>query len=81
VTTPDSTSRTRKAVRAYLAEWSGRVVLHSLPADAPDCNPVERVWRRLHEAVTRNHRRQSMDELLDLTFEWFSTRTRFRPKG
>jgi putative transposase len=67
-----------KAVRAYLAEWAGRVVLHYLPAYSPDTNPVERVWWRLHEAVTRNHRCRSMDELLDLTFDWFQTRTYFR---
>jgi putative transposase len=67
-----------KAVKEYLAAWEGRVVLHYLPAYAPDTNPVERVWWRLHEAVTRNHRCQSMDELLDLTFDWFATRTHFR---
>ena len=65
-------------MRAYLAAWGGRVVPHDLPSYAPDCNPVERVWWRLHEAVTRNHRCQRMDELLDLTFEWFATRTHFR---
>ena len=67
-----------KVVRAYLAEWSGRVVLHYLPTYSPDTNPVERVWWRLHEAVTRNHRCRSMQELLDLTFNWFETRTHFR---
>ena len=67
-----------KAVRAYLAEWSGRVVLHYLPTYSPDCNPVERVWWRLHEAITRNHRCRTMDELLDLTFDWFACRTHFR---
>ena len=67
-----------KAVRAYLAEWSGRVVLHYLPTYSPDCNPVEQVWWRLHEAVTRNHRCKTMDELLDLTFDWFASRTYFR---
>ena len=61
-----------------MGEWSGRVVLHYLPTYAPDCNPVERVWWRLHEAVTRNHRCRTMDELLDLTFDWFATRTHFR---
>jgi putative transposase len=70
-----------KAVRAYLAEWGNRVVLHYLPTYAPETNPVERVWWRLHEAVTRNHRCQSMDELLDLTFDWFATRTHFRVKS
>ena len=67
-----------KAVQAYLAAWEGRVVLHYLPTYSPDCNPVERVWWRLHEAVTRNHRCKSMNELLDLTFDWFATRTHFR---
>jgi putative transposase len=67
-----------KAVRAYLAEWGHRVVLHYLPTYAPDTNPIERVWWRLHEAVTRNHRCQSMAELLDLTFDWFASRTHFR---
>lgn len=67
-----------KAVMKYLAEWAGRVVLHYLPADSPDTNLVERVWWRLHEAVTRNHRCQTMDELMDLTFDWFATRTHFR---
>jgi transposase len=67
-----------KAVEKYLAAWAGRVVLHYLPTYAPDTNPVERVWWRLHEAVTRNHRCRSMDELLDLTFAWFATRTHFR---
>jgi transposase len=70
-----------KAVRAYLAEWSDRVVLHYLPTYSPDCNPVERVWWRLHEAVTRNHRCRTMDELLDLTFDWFASRTHFRVRS
>jgi putative transposase len=72
---------TSKAVREYLAQWSGRVMLHFLPTYSPECNPVERVWWRLHEAVTRNHRCQSMDELLDLTFDWFATRTHFRVRS
>jgi transposase len=64
-------------VRAYLKEWGARVKVHYLPTYAPECNPIERVWWRLHEAVTRNHRCQSMQELLDLTFGWLSERRRF----
>jgi putative transposase len=67
-----------KVVKAYLQEWGHRVVLHYLPTYSPDCNPIERVWWRLHEAVTRNHRCQAIDELLDLTFDWFTSRTHFR---
>jgi len=70
-----------RAVKEYLRRWGARVVLHYLPTYSPDCNPVERVWWRLHEAVTRNHRCSTMEELLDLSFEWFSTRTHFRAKS
>jgi putative transposase len=69
---------TSTAVREDWAAWSGRVVLHSLPTDSPDCNPVERVGWRLHEAVTRNHRGPTIEERLNLTFDWFATRTHFR---
>jgi len=54
------------------------VKVHYLPKYSPDTNPIERVWWRLHEAVTRNYRCQSMTELLDLTFDWFETRIHFR---
>jgi transposase len=74
------TAEGSRRVKAYLAAWGERVVLHYLPKYAPECNPIERVWWRLHEAVTRNHRCQSMKELLDLTFEWFASRTYFRIK-
>lgn len=67
-----------RLVRKYLEAWGGRVVIHYLPLYAPECNPVERVWWRLHEAVTRNHRCTAMEDLLDLTFRWFERRTHFR---
>jgi transposase len=66
-----------RAVEEYQARWGHRVVLHYLPAYAPDCNPIERVWRRLHEAVTRNHSCEAVEELLDLTFAWLRCRTHF----
>ena len=72
------TAEGSKLVRAYLKEWGHRVRLHYLPKYSPDTNPIERVWWRLHEAVTRNHRCHTMQELLDLTFDWFGTRTHFR---
>src|SRR3954468_3467267 len=72
------TAEGSKLVRAYLREWAHRVRVHYLPKYSPDTNPIERVWWRLHEAVTRNHRCHPMDELLDLTFDWFESRTHFR---
>jgi putative transposase len=66
-----------KAVQQYLQEHGERVKIHYLPVRAPECNPIERVWWRLHEAVTRNHSCGSMQELLELTFRWLDERQRF----
>ena len=76
-----------RVVRAYLAEWGHRVVLHYLPAYAPDANPVERVWWRMHERVTRNHRCPDLASLTNLVFRWldeertFSTESQFYPSA
>lgn len=67
-----------RVVWAYLAAWAGRVVVHYLPEYAPDTNPVAEVWWRLHEAVTRNHRCRSIDELIELTMTWLDERRYFR---
>jgi transposase len=66
-----------KVVRTYLAAWDERVRVHYLPKYAPDTNPVEEVWWRLHEAVTRNHRCGSMQELIELTIGWLDERRFF----
>jgi transposase len=52
--------KTQKAIEAL----SGKIVLHYLPPYSPDYNPIERVWRDLHAAVTRNHRHPDMASLL-----------------
>lgn len=65
---------TSAAVRRYLAGHAGRIVLHLLPTRAPETNPIERVWWKLHEAITRNHCCKSMDELLNLAFQWLEER-------
>lgn len=62
-----------KKVREYLAKYGGRVVVHYLPAYAPQTNPIERVWWHLHAEVTRNHRCRDMAELLDLVRAWLAT--------
>lgn len=66
-----------KLVQRYLQRWGQRVVLHYLPTYAPDANPIERIWWHLHEEITRCHRCQGMEELLDLVFAWLQQRTRF----
>src|SRR5262245_48531410 len=45
----------------------------ALPARrAPEENPVEQVFWRLHEAVTRNHWCQSIDELIEAATDWLA---------
>jgi len=66
-----------KAVRDYLAQHRGRLVLHYLPKYAPETNPIERVWWHLHETITRNHRCASMEELLSEVYTWVDTQKTF----
>ena len=62
-----------RAVQEYVARWGQRIVLHFLPTYAPETNPIERVWWHLHETITRNHRCRSIEELLELAYDWFTT--------
>jgi putative transposase len=71
--TPD---RCRK-VKEYMKRWGHRIQLHFLPTYAPDTNPIERVWWHLHEEITRNHRCQTMDELLELVMGWLQLAPNF----
>ena len=59
-----------RAVREYLDRWGHRVRLHFLPKRAPETNPIERVWWCLHEAITRNHRSPTMEDLLGQVYDW-----------
>jgi transposase len=68
------------AVVKFLKEHGERVVLHYLPRYAPECNPVERVWWRLREAITRNHGCKRLQELVDLAVQWLTERRTFRVK-
>jgi putative transposase len=61
------------AVRTGLERHAGRVVLHYLPKYAPETNPIERIWWHLHETITRNHRCQSLPELLGEVYHWIDT--------
>jgi transposase len=72
---------TSAEVAVYLWEHQERVELHLLPKYSPDCNPIERVWWHLHEEITRNHRCQTMQELLDLTFAWLKNRNPLKVEG
>jgi transposase len=66
-----------RKVQEFLARWGHRITLHFLPKYAPETNPIERVWWHLHEEITRNHRCRTIEELLDLTFDWFGYKNHF----
>lgn len=59
-----------RKTQEYLKRWGDRIQLHYLPEYAPETNPIERVWWHLHETLTRNHRCQTLDELLGKVHEW-----------
>ena len=62
--------------QAALARLDGRVVLHFLPPYCPDHNRIERVWRDLHDNVTRNHQCRTMKELMTEVYHWLKKRDR-----
>lgn len=66
-----------RRVREYLSRWGHRVKLHYLPKYAPETNPIERIWWRLHETLTRNHRCRDIEQLLDNVYEWVETQCCF----
>ena len=55
-----------RQTQAWLAEHGQRLRLHFLPPYCPDDNRIERcAWRELHANVTRNHRCESIEQLMD----------------
>jgi transposase len=53
-----------KAVEAARQRWGGRVQFHFLPPYCPDENRIERLWKDLHDKVTRNHTCPDLDTLM-----------------
>lgn len=69
---------TSRLVQEFYAQHQDRLEFHPLPRYAPECNPIERVWWRLHEAITRNHTCQRLPELVDLALAWLTQKKTFR---
>jgi putative transposase len=70
-----------RQLQHYLKRWGHRIKLHYLPLYAPETNPVERVWWHLHDEITRNHRCQTLEQLLDLVFRWLEDGNPFQIEG
>ncbi len=54
--------KSQRTIQA-LKELHGRLQLHFLPPYSPESNPMERLWKQLHDNVTRNHRQPDMPSL------------------
>lgn len=61
-------------LRQVMNVLKGRVVLVYLPAYSPDLQPEERLWRQWRPAVTHNHRRATIEELVHDSDAWFERR-------
>ena len=48
---------------AALKSMGKRIQLHFLPPYSPEHNPIERLWKQMHDNVTRNHRHPTMASL------------------
>ena len=54
--------KSRETLRA-LEAMDGRIRLHFLPPYSPEHNRIERLWKQLHDNVTRNHMHTTMTSL------------------
>ena len=59
-----------KKTQKALAKFGDKFVLHFLPPYCPNDNKIERLWKDLHDNVTRNHRCESIDELMEEVVAW-----------
>jgi transposase len=60
-----------KQVWAWMKEHGARIRLHFLPPYSPDDNRIEAaVWTPMHKAVTYNHVRENIDDLVADVKSW-----------
>jgi transposase len=65
-----------RAVAAACERWGHRVRFHFLPPYCPDHNRIERLWKDLHDNVTRNHTCREMAELMRSVNDYLTPRRR-----
>ncbi len=64
-----------RLVRDLLEELRGQLVLVYTPADDPEANRIEWLWRALRRAVTHTHTREALGPLLEDADQWARTLT------
>jgi transposase len=63
-------------VEAAARRWGAKVVRHFLPPYCPDHNKIERLWKDLHDNVTRNHTCPDMEHLMATVRRYLEQRKR-----
>jgi transposase len=61
---------------ALKSEAARKLKLHFLPPYCPDHNRIERIWKDLHDNVTRNHRCATIEELMAEVRRYLAARNR-----
>lgn len=57
----------------WIAQFGTRFALHFLPPYSPEHNVIERLWKQMHDQVTRNHRHATMDSLMAAIYEFLES--------
>ena len=65
-----------RIVQAALTHRLKRISLVFLPPYCPNENKIERVWKDLHDEVTRNHPHATMDDLMKAVHRYLRSRNR-----
>jgi len=65
-----------RQVQLALAAWGGKVRLRFLPPYCLEHNRIERIWKDLHDNVTRNHCCKNMEELMAEVYSYLHYRKR-----
>jgi transposase len=59
-----------KQTLAWQRKFGRKLVLHFLPPYSPESNVIERLWKQMHDHVTRNHKHTTMDSLMTAIFQF-----------
>ena len=62
---------TSKETKAFLKE-NPRIKIHYLPPYSPNLNPIERLWKVMHEHITYNKFYEKKKEFMESVQEFFS---------
>ena len=76
----NDSSHASRRVEEYVEGSAGRIRVHRLPSWSPESNPVELVWWSLHEAVSRDHGCEDLDDLVDFAEDYLEERQPFMLK-